>query len=367
MQVRRPSLRDRVADDRADDDPYGRHSRAGADTRLCSGYDECRAGGYSDADYGSNSMNPYWNMVAGHNCTNYVAYRLVRAGLPNVRPPADPGRQNNHLDAWQWGEVYASRTDATPTSGSVAWWAADAGKGAIGHVAWVESVNPDGSVTISEDSSSGHDFDWKTIPPGHGWPTVSPLRRRRPGRGLAAGRPADAAGRTHAAGRTDAAGRTSPPSPVLAAGRRAAARGRPGRASGRRTCSTRSAGPTRRDASPSAPAARRAAARGMFRRHGRCGVPRLWCRFRGAQQPALLNVAPRGRIVRAHRGRRAAFCRRTGHCPATQGGGGGAAALTRARGLTARQSPIGRAVWDAPLSVCPEVFCGASSSRSITV
>jgi surface antigen len=144
---------------------------AWADTRLCSGYDECRAGGYSDADYGSNSMNPYWNMVAGHNCTNYVAYRLVRAGLPNVRPPADPGQQNNHLDAWQWGEVYASRTDTTPEPGSVAWWATDAGKGAIGHVAWVESVNPDGSVTISEDSSSGHDFDWKTIPPGHGWPT----------------------------------------------------------------------------------------------------------------------------------------------------------------------------------------------------
>ena len=170
MQVRRPSGVIGLLTIALTMTPTG-GSAAWADTRLCSGYDECRASGYSDADYGSNSMNPYWNMVAGHNCTNYVAYRLVRAGLPNVRPPADPGRQNNHLDAWQWGEVYASRTDTTPASGSVAWWAADAGKGAIGHVAWVEAVNPDGSVTISEDSSSGHDFDWKTIPPGHGWPT----------------------------------------------------------------------------------------------------------------------------------------------------------------------------------------------------
>jgi surface antigen len=144
---------------------------AWAETRLCTGYAACRAAGYSDFGYEANAATEYWQMVAGHNCTNYVAYRLVRAGLPNVRPVPDAGRSNARLSAYQWGVVYASRTDDRPAAGAVAWWDTDAGKGTIGHVAYVESRNPDGSITISEDSSSGHDFDWKIVAPGRGWPS----------------------------------------------------------------------------------------------------------------------------------------------------------------------------------------------------
>jgi surface antigen len=103
-------------------------------TRLCHGYADCRTRGYSDHGYAANGGGSYWNMYTGHNCTNYVAYRLVQSGMANVRPPADPGRSNASLSAYLWGLVYASKTDAAPAVGSVAWWAAGSA-GSIGHVA----------------------------------------------------------------------------------------------------------------------------------------------------------------------------------------------------------------------------------------
>jgi surface antigen len=138
-------------------------------TRLCHGYDDCRARGYSDHGYEVNGGGSYWNMYVGHNCTNYVAFRLVQGGMSNLRPPADPGQSNARLSAYLWGLVYATRTDSNPKVGSVAWWGSGAA-GSIGHVAYVEQVDGD-SITVSEDSSSGNDFDWKRITRGQGWPT----------------------------------------------------------------------------------------------------------------------------------------------------------------------------------------------------
>lgn len=144
-------------------------ARAVTGTRLCHGYDDCRAHGYSDHGYEINGGGSYWNMYVGHNCTNYVAFRLVQGGMSNLRPPADPGQSNARLSAYLWGLVYAGSTDRTPKVGSVAWWGSGAA-GSIGHVAYVEQVDGD-SITVSEDSSSGNDFDWKRITPGQGWPT----------------------------------------------------------------------------------------------------------------------------------------------------------------------------------------------------
>src|ERR1700761_5286133 len=45
---------------------------------LCTGYSGCNAVGDSDAGYGAHSGTSYWGMYAGHNCTNYAAYRLVQ-------------------------------------------------------------------------------------------------------------------------------------------------------------------------------------------------------------------------------------------------------------------------------------------------
>jgi surface antigen len=137
---------------------------------LCSGYAECRSAGYGDFGYGRARRTSWWQMSSGSNCTNFVAYRLVRAGLPNRRPDPDRGRDSGSLDAYRWGLVYASRTDLRPQPGSVAWWGRHSAD-PWGHVAIVESLNADGSLTISEDSATGPDFDWKRIEPGHQWPT----------------------------------------------------------------------------------------------------------------------------------------------------------------------------------------------------
>ena len=77
----------------------------------------------------------YWRMYAGHNCTNYAAYRMVNSGLPNARPWSGGG------NATYWGTSVPSLTDKVPTVGAVAWWKANTGPaGSAGHVAYVEQV-----------------------------------------------------------------------------------------------------------------------------------------------------------------------------------------------------------------------------------
>lgn len=55
--------------------------------------------------------------------------------------------------------------------GSIAWWTDDAGTytGSAGHVAYVERVNADGSIVVSEDNWGGT-FHWKTHTAGYAWP-----------------------------------------------------------------------------------------------------------------------------------------------------------------------------------------------------
>jgi len=145
-------------------------SRQVEEHTLCSGYAECRTEGYGDFGYGRARKTSWWEMGRGSNCTNFVAYRLVRAGMPNRRPVPDPGRDDGSRNAYRWGVVYASRTDSRPSPGAVAWWDHRRG-GRLGHVALVEAVNPDGSITISEDSATGRGFDWKRLPHGRDWPS----------------------------------------------------------------------------------------------------------------------------------------------------------------------------------------------------
>jgi hypothetical protein len=94
-------------------------------------------------------------MYGGHNCTNYVAYRLGKRGVPQFTVP---GRGN----ARYWGEHARNKgyaVDSSPRKGDVAWWY---DMGSVGHVALVESVNLSaGTVVVSEDHWRG-DFDWRT-------------------------------------------------------------------------------------------------------------------------------------------------------------------------------------------------------------
>ncbi|AXT84015.1 hypothetical protein C6I20_01605 [Aeromicrobium sp. A1-2] len=128
-------------------------------TVLCSGYTSCADKGYSNAGYSTHKSTSYWRMYTGTNCTNYVAYRLVSNGMPNVRPKSGVG------NAQDWGFAMASITDSTPAVGSVAWW------GRTGHhVAYVEKIVSPTEIWVSESNWSGA-FDWRKITKsGSGWP-----------------------------------------------------------------------------------------------------------------------------------------------------------------------------------------------------
>ena len=134
-------------------------------TYLCTGYTGCAKAGYSHAGYKKARSTMWWAMYSGHNCTNYVAYRMVKAGMPNKRPWTGSG------NATYWGTSRADLTDRRPMVGSVAWWKANTpGAGSAGHVAYVERVVSRKEIVISEDSWSG-DFHWRRlVKDGPGWP-----------------------------------------------------------------------------------------------------------------------------------------------------------------------------------------------------
>lgn len=128
-------------------------------TLLCKGFTACQKAGYSSFGYGpTNYKKMWWRMYAGHNCTNYVAYRMIQAGMSSTRPWSGSG------DARNWGIVFKSKTNQTPMVGSVAWWSSN-------HVAYVQQVVDANTIIISEDHYRG-DFDWRKITrAGGGWPT----------------------------------------------------------------------------------------------------------------------------------------------------------------------------------------------------
>jgi surface antigen len=127
-------------------------------TLVCKGFTACRTAGYSSFGYDANYRKMWWRMYAGHNCTNYVSYRMVQNGMSSTRPWSGSG------DARNWGKVFASKTNQTPMVGSVAWWSTN-------HVAYVQQVIDANTIVISEDHWGG-DFDWrKIVRSGGGWPT----------------------------------------------------------------------------------------------------------------------------------------------------------------------------------------------------
>lgn len=135
-------------------------------TYLCTSYSGCQERGYSHFGYRKASRQMWWRMYPGHNCTNYVAYRLVRGGMSPDRP------WNGEGDADNWGRVKDRITDDKPMVGSVAWWKRNVpGAGSSGHVAYVEKVISPTRIVVSEDSWSG-DFHWRRITKsGSGWPS----------------------------------------------------------------------------------------------------------------------------------------------------------------------------------------------------
>lgn len=115
----------------------------------CAG-DQCDDGAWAAARGAANDVS-YWGMYAGHNCTNYVAWRLISAGVQ--RPATHPGRAADWA-ANALADGYL--VDEVPEVGAVAQWESFAGGyGDDGHVAYVERVNDDGTILVSEDYWGG--------------------------------------------------------------------------------------------------------------------------------------------------------------------------------------------------------------------
>ena len=133
---------------------------------LCDGYADCADAGMNASGYAKNNGTSYWRMFTGHNCTNYVAYRMVKSGLPNSRPWSGEGNAEN------WGKAMRSITNDTPRVGAVAWWDANVSPaGSSGHVAYVEQVVSADEIIVSQDSWGG-DFSWARVTrSGSGWPS----------------------------------------------------------------------------------------------------------------------------------------------------------------------------------------------------
>ncbi|MDF1602434.1 CHAP domain-containing protein [Nocardioides sp. YIM 152315] len=133
---------------------------------LCYGYQNCADAGMGNAGYAQANKKMYWRMYAGHNCTNYAAYRMVQNGMPNARPWSGGG------NATYWGTSVPGLTDGNPSAGAVAWWKANQGPaGSAGHVAYVEQVVSADEIIISQDSWRG-DFSWARVTRSSGnWPS----------------------------------------------------------------------------------------------------------------------------------------------------------------------------------------------------
>jgi surface antigen len=131
----------------------------GAGTHLCDGYASCAAKGMGNGGYAAVNNRMYWRMYSGHNCTNYVAYRMIANGMGTERPWSGGG------NAMYWGRYMDDITDDVPRVGAVAWW----NDGSPGHVAYVEKVISPNEIIISQDSWGG-DFSWARVTRSYRWP-----------------------------------------------------------------------------------------------------------------------------------------------------------------------------------------------------
>ena len=128
-----------------------------------------------------------WVAAKAHADELYLFYPGYPAYLSEappgvlVDPAGYPNRECESFVSWKtrwritlpdwgaapdWSDHAVYSTDPTPDS--IAWYNDRPG----GHVAWVDSVNPDGTITIEQ---MNRDLDGRylveVIGPGHNWPT----------------------------------------------------------------------------------------------------------------------------------------------------------------------------------------------------
>jgi surface antigen len=115
-----------------------------AEFGLCfdNGY-RCTQGGYNGYDSWGFWKSGSDGVGGKHNCTSYAAFRASQNGS------RWPGGNLGHAGQWATNaRAFGFPVDKTPAVGAIAQWI----YGEFGHVAYVESINGDGSLTISQDN-----------------------------------------------------------------------------------------------------------------------------------------------------------------------------------------------------------------------
>jgi surface antigen len=126
----------------------------------------CSSSGYSCDDTGYQGQST-WGFPGGHNCTNYVAWRLQHDGVG--RPAGTPTSLGNAMDWKANAAKLGVPVNTTPTVGAVAWWDADQGylpgwkASDVGHVAYVKQVKSSTDIVIVEDNYPNGPLDVREV------------------------------------------------------------------------------------------------------------------------------------------------------------------------------------------------------------
>jgi surface antigen len=111
------------------------------------------AAGTNDYPYAGSSADSVdqWGFYT-RECTSFVAWRMVHNN--GVTDFSNSMRGGHWGNAYEWAANASRlgyRVDSTPAVGAIAYWGPNQGGAySFGHVAWVESVNGDGSVNVEE-------------------------------------------------------------------------------------------------------------------------------------------------------------------------------------------------------------------------
>jgi surface antigen len=120
-------------------------SAAHAETTLCVGTD-VKSTMKCDPGWAVNMMFMHWRMYRGHNCTNYVAWRLTRDGVP------EPSYLLGNAVDWAGrAKSHGVPVDSTPEVGAVGAWSGR------NHIVYVDQVGSD-FLLLTEDSYSQKKF-----------------------------------------------------------------------------------------------------------------------------------------------------------------------------------------------------------------
>lgn len=138
---------------------------ATAYTLLCGNYGDSPS--FFCVSYSGYSGQRTWGYptdAKGHNCTNYVAYRLAKNGVKN------PGNLGSGMEWDDNARKYGIPVDTTPAVGSIAAWGANSWPALrAGHVAYVERVT-NSYIEVSEDNWNGTTMIHRYDKNQRGWP-----------------------------------------------------------------------------------------------------------------------------------------------------------------------------------------------------